>query len=263
VKLRTFRGIGAVVTGASSGIGRALALELAAHGARVALVARRRARLDAVAGEIALAGGRALPLCADVSSRSEVENAAKLARAELGPIELLVNNAGRARHAQFLDWDLDDAEAMLAVNLLGAVYWTRALLPEMLERGRGWLVFMASAAGKTGTPYESAYAASKFALVGFAESISHEVEPRGLHVLTVVPGTYRTELFDAEAWSQLPAVALRMLREPEELARRVVRSLSRGDRELYAPSQLRWAQLVRGVAPGLYRRIVRQMTARR
>lgn len=262
MKLRSFRGIGAVVTGASSGIGRALALELAARGAGVALVARRADRLEAVADEIARAGGRALPLCADVSSRAEVENAAKRARAELGPIDLLVNNAGRARHAPFLDWDLDDAEAMLAVNLLGGMYWARAVLPEMLERRRGWLVFVASAAGKTGTPYESAYAASKFALVGLAESVSHEVEPRGLHVLTVIPGTFRTELFDAEGWAQMPAVARNMVREPEELARRVVRALQRGEHELYAPRRLRWAELVRGISPGLYRRIVRRVSAR-
>ena len=90
-------------------------------------------------------------------------------------------------------------ERMLRVNFLGTLYWTKALLPQMVERRQGWIVFVASVAGKLGVPEESAYAASKFAMVGFAEALSLEVEDAGVHVLTVCPGTVRTEFFDAEA----------------------------------------------------------------
>src|SRR3990172_852160 len=198
-RLTSYHGVTALVTGASSGIGRLLALRLARAGARVGLVARREDRLRELVVEIVSAGGEAVALPCDVSDRQKVFDAARDALERLGGIDLLVNNAGYGRHRRFLDWDLDDMERMMRVNYLGALYWTKALLPQMVQRRRGWIIFVASVGGKLGVPEESAYVASKFALVGLSEALSIELEDEGVHVLTVCPAIVRTDFFDEEA----------------------------------------------------------------
>jgi short-subunit dehydrogenase len=258
--LTSYRDLAALVTGASSGIGRALALRLAREGARVALVARREAELEAVASGIRAAGREALVLPCDVADPEGVAAVAVRALERFGRIDLLVNNAGYGRHCRFLDWDLADAERMLRVNTLGAVYVTKALLPQMVERGHGWVVFMASVAGRIAPPEESVYAASKFALVGLAEALSLEVEERGVHVLTVCPGAIRTPFFDATALGRLPPVARRWMAEPEPLVDAIVAALAAGRRELTFPRRMAPAYAVRALAPGLMRRMLRRST---
>jgi len=149
-RLTSYTGKTALITGASSGIGRLLALRLARAGARVVLVARRDDALRAVAAEIAAAGGTAVVLPCDVADRDQVSAAAAQAVRQCGTIDILVNNAGYGHHRRFVDWDIDDIERMTRVNYLGSVYWTKALLPHMVERRSGWLVFVASVAGKIG-----------------------------------------------------------------------------------------------------------------
>jgi len=259
-KLASYHGLNAVVTGASSGIGRLLALRFAREGARVALVARRVAELEGVAGEIRAAGGEALVLPCDVAERGAVFATAAAAQERLGPIDLLVNNAGYGHHRPFLDWDLDDMERIMRVNFLGSLYWTKALLPQMVERRSGWLVFIASVAGKIGVPDESAYAATKFATVGLAEALSIEVEDAGVHVLTVCPGTIRTPFFDAEALARMPPVAKRSMVDPEPLVEAIVKALAAGKYELTFPRFIAAAYLTKAVAPGFLRRNVKRTT---
>jgi short-subunit dehydrogenase len=260
MKLTSYRGLTALVTGASSGIGKVLALRLAREGARVALVARRAAELDAVAAQIGAGGGEALVLPCDVADRDQVFAAAAAARDRLGSVEILVNNAGYGHHRPFLDWDLDDIEHMMRVNYFGTVYWTKALLPHMVEQRRGWLVFVASVAGKIGVPDESAYAASKFATVGFAEALSIEVEDAGVHVLTVCPGTIRTPFFDQEALARMPPVAKRSMVEPEPLVEAIIKALAAGKRELTYPRPIAAAYAIKSIAPGFMRRNVKRTT---
>ena len=259
-RLESYRGIAAVVTGASSGIGRALALRLAGEGARVALVARREAELEAAASEIRERGGEALVLPCDVEDRAQVEETAGRAVRALGAVDLLVNNAGYGHHRPFLDWDVADMERVMRVNYLGALYFTKALLPGMVERGRGWIVFVASVAGKLASPDESAYVASKFAMVGLAEALSLEVEDAGVHVLTVCPGVIRTPFFDAEALRRMPRVARRQMVEVDGLVDAIVRALARGRREVTHPRRIASAYVVRALAPGFFRRQVRRVT---
>jgi short-subunit dehydrogenase len=191
-----------------------------------------------------------------------VFDAAERAIERLHGIDVLVNNAGYGHHRSFLEWDIDDMEAVMRTNYLGALYWTKALLPQM-ERGRGWIVFMASVAGKIGVPDESAYVASKFALVGLAESLSFEVEDAGVHVLTVCPGAVRTDFFDEEALSRMPAVARRSMIEPGEVVDATVAALAGGRREITVPRRVAPAYAVRAIAPGLMRRGVKRATNRR
>lgn len=255
-KLSSFEEKTAIVTGASSGIGRALALQLAERGARVALLARRKDALDALAEEITSFGGRALALACDVGDREQVFASFRAAEATLGPADLLINNAGYGGHRWFLEWDLDDVERMMQVNFLGAVYCTRAVLDSMVRRGSGWIVFMASVAGRIAPPRESVYAASKSALVGLASALSLEVEHVGIHVLTVCPGAVRTPFFGEGDLEELPPVARRRMVAPEELAGAVLGALRRGRRELTYPRWMALAYAVQGLAPGFTRRQV-------
>ncbi|MFQ5665754.1 MAG: SDR family NAD(P)-dependent oxidoreductase [Candidatus Binatia bacterium] len=258
--LTSYSGKSAVVTGASSGMGRLLALRFAREGARVALVARREAALRRVADEIQAGGGAALVLPCDVAERTQVFAAAEQALGTFGTIDILVNNAGYGRHRPFLDWDLDDMERMLRVNFLGTLYWTKAVLPHMAARHTGWLVFMASVAGKLGVPEESAYAASKFAQVGLAEALSIEVEDAGIHVLTVCPGTIDTPFFDAEALARMPPVAKRMMIQPHKVIDAIIAALAHGKHEITVPKFIATGYLIRVLAPGFMRRNTKRTT---
>jgi len=259
-KLASVRGLHALVTGASSGIGRALALRLARDGARLSLLARRRDALEAVAGEVRAAGAEAQVLICDVADRGASEAAAAEAVAGQGGVDLLVNGAGYGRHRRFVDHEVDDIERMLQVNTLGSIYLTKALLPAMLEARRGWIVFIASVAGKIATPDESVYAASKFAVVGLASALGLEVEEAGVHVLTVCPGAIRTPFFDDEALARLPPVALRQMVEPERLVDAILKALADGRHELTLPRGIRAGYIVQALAPSFMRRQVKRTT---
>jgi len=259
-RLASVRGLHALVTGASSGIGRALAQRLARDGARLSLLARRRAELESLAEEVRAAGGTAQVLTCDVAERAAAEQAAADAVAGLGPVELLVNNAGYGRHRPFVAHEVDDIERMLQVNTLGSIYLTKALLPAMLEARRGWIVFIASVAGKIATPDESVYAASKFAVVGLASALGLEVEEAGVHVLTVCPGAIRTPFFDDEALARLPPVALRQMVEPERLVDAILKALADGRHELTLPRGIRAGYIVQALAPSFMRRQVKRTT---
>lgn len=259
-KLTSCRGLAALVTGASSGIGRLLALRLAAAGARVALTARRAGELEAVAAEIRAAGGEALVLPGDAAERDQVEAVCAQALARFGAVDILVNNAGYGHHRPFLEWDLADMERVMRVNYLGSLYFAKTLAPRMAERQIGWMVFMASVAGRIGTPGETAYAASKFALVGLAEALTLELAEVGIQVLTVCPGVIRTPFFDDEALARMPPVARRQMVAPEGLVEAILNALARGAHELTYPRPLAVAYLVRALAPGFMRRQVRRTT---
>ena len=259
-KLISYHGMTALVTGASSGIGRMLALRFAREGARVALVARRAVELEALAAEIRGAGGEAFALACDVAERASVEQTCAKVLDHFGGLDLLVNNAGYGHHRTFLEWDVADMERMMRVNYFGSLYFTKFLLPQMVERGKGWIVFMASVAGRIGTPEESAYAATKFALVGLADALSIEVEDAGVHVLTVCPGVIRTPFFDAEALERMPPVTRRQWVEPEALVEAIIKALAKGRHELTYPRGLAVAYVVRAIAPEFMRGQVKRVT---
>jgi len=260
MKLTDYRGVNALITGASSGIGRLLALRMAGAGARVALVARRTQELEGLAAEVRAAGGEAIVLPCDVGDRAAVFASAAAAREQLGSVDLLVNNAGYGHHRPFLEWDLDDMERLLRVNFLGTLYFTKALAPAMAAQRRGWLVFIASVAGRIGVPDESAYAASKFAMVGLAEALSVELEDAGVHVLTVCPGAIRTPFFDQEALDRMPPVARRSMVDPEPLVDAIMQALAGGKHELTYPRFIAAGYLTKALAPGFMRRNIKRTT---
>ena len=166
-----YRGRVAIVTGASSGIGRQLALDLAGRGASVVISARRRELLDQVAEECRARGGSVEALIGDVGERAFVDSIAARAVERFGRIDVVVNNAGISKHKQIYHVTADEVDTVLRVNFLAPALLTLAALPAMLRRGEGWVVNISSAAGKIPPPRETVYAASKFALTGFTEGL--------------------------------------------------------------------------------------------
>lgn len=257
-----WRGAGAVVTGASSGIGEALARRLAREGARVVLVARREDELERVAGEIRTAGGEAHVLPCDLADPEAAFEAGEEAERRLGAgaVEILVNNAGYGGHRPVVAWPLDDIQRMMAVNYLSSVAFTKAVLPGMLRAGTGSLVFVASVAGKVPTPLEAPYAASKAALLSFAEALSYEVEDRGVDVLSVCPGVIDTGFFKEEDWAAMPEVAKRGVVAVDGLIDQMMKALARGKREITYPASIAVAYPVRALAPAFFHHSVKRST---
>jgi 3-hydroxybutyrate dehydrogenase len=183
-----------LVTGGSRGIGRAIALAFARAGASVAVAARSEAGIGAVAREIGEAGGRALAVPCDVTDRASVERALDRARASLGPIDVLVNNAGWAESAPLARLDERAWERTLAVNMTGTYLCTRAVVPSMTERGRGRIINIASTAGQIGYAYTAAYCAAKHGVIGFTRAVARELATKGVTVNAICPGWVDTEM---------------------------------------------------------------------
>lgn len=185
----------AFVTGASSGIGRGLAVRLAREGYAVGLAARREDRLKEVAAHVRDHDGTASVHPCDVSDPQQVRRAAADCRAALGPVELLVANAatGLAGRHSMDDLDAEEVERVFRVNFMGAVYAVEAVLPDMLRRGSGQLVAVASVAGFGGMPGRAAYGASKAAMIHFFESLRLDLRPRGVAITVATPGFVDTQ----------------------------------------------------------------------
>lgn len=192
--MESLKGKNALITGAGKGIGRAIAIALAKEGVHVALLARTTSQLEEVASEAKSLGVKAAVVTADVTDITSVNEAIKQATTELGPIDILINNAGTAKFGKFLELEPEEWENIIKVNLMGVYYVTRAVLPEMIERQTGDIINISSTAGQRGAPVTSAYSASKFALIGLSESLMQEVRKHNIRVSTLTPSTVATEL---------------------------------------------------------------------
>ncbi|MGH7172423.1 MAG: SDR family NAD(P)-dependent oxidoreductase [Gemmataceae bacterium] len=238
----TLHGKVAVVTGAASGMGRALCHELAREGVRLGLLDRNAEGLASLAEELRERGvpcGRAI---ADVSDRQAVRSAIHALVGELGPVDMLVACAGITGATFVDDLAVDQTETILRVNLLGVVYTLDAVLPDMLARQSGHIVALASLAGCRGMPFSAAYSASKAALIAYLESLRPPLRRRGIAVTTVLPGFVRTPLM-----TNAPAQPPMSMMEPEAAARHILRAIRRRSRVYAFPwstslllSVLRW-----------------------
>jgi len=189
----------ALVTGASQGIGRSCAVELARAGAVVALAARNEAKLAEVAAEIAANGGQATPFALDVASEHSIQSGAKAILDRFGKVEILVNNAGITRDTLVLRMKRADWDDVLQTNLTGSFLLTQALLGPMLRNRWGRIINISSVVGRTGQAGQVNYAASKAGLIGLTRSLAREVASRGITVNAVAPGyieTAMTEVLD-------------------------------------------------------------------
>jgi short-subunit dehydrogenase len=228
----TFANQVAVITGASSGIGWALAKELARQGAKVGLVARRGEQLRQLAEEIQQAGGVAAHAVADVAEREPAVSAIRAVAEQLGPVDLLVANAGVGAPTALDPLNTADVERMYRVNVFGVVYAIEAVLPAMLARRRGHIAAVSSMAGYKGLPGEWGYTSSKAALNNLLEGLRIQVRDRGIAVTNLCPGFIRTAM-TANNKFHMP-----WLLEADEAARRIVRALARRRKVYHFPWQM-------------------------
>ena len=248
-----------LITGASAGIGRATAIRLARKGASVAICARRADRLDEVAAEIRSAGGRALPVVADVTDDDSMRSFVDLAVAAFGQLDVVIRNAGFGIYGTIETVGPVQMRQLIDVNYLGTYYVARAVLPLFRERQRGHLIVVSSIVGKRGIPYMGAYSATKFAQVGLAESLRAELHGTGIHVSVVYPISTETEFFTVMTdRSGFATRAAGPRQGADDVAKAIERTISRPAPEVYPYRRARGLSVLNALVPGLTDRIVKR-----
>jgi NAD(P)-dependent dehydrogenase (short-subunit alcohol dehydrogenase family) len=232
-----------LITGGSSGIGRAVALRLAGHGARVALAARTESALCAVAGEVAAGGGEALAVPADVTDAEQCRRAVEATVERFGTLDVLICSAGVSMRAPFAESNLAVMERVVRTNFLGTLYATYHAVPHVI-RSRGSLVAISSLTGKRGVPSYAVYGAPKSAVQGLYDSLRLELAPAGVHVGVVSPGFVDTPLRDhvlgpdGKEWDHPPTPPFRIW-PVEKCVDRIERLIVRRKREALLPGFVR------------------------
>lgn len=235
-----------VITGASSGIGRALALALAGEGACLALAARRAEALEALAEEIRRGGGRAAALPTDVADPEQVDRLIDETLRRWGRIDLLVANAGLYLRAPIREVRPEHFERSMAVNFYGALYPVLAALPHMLGRGSGHIVLVSTMDAKKGLPPDAPYVAAKAALAGFGDVLRQELHGTGVRSTLVFPGRVDTPMIER---LRVPAISAKA--SPEAVARAVLRGVRRKRAEVTIPAYTRGLFYLQAISPRL------------
>jgi short-subunit dehydrogenase len=237
-----------LVSGASRGIGAEIAREAVARGSRVGLMARTAPDLDQLNAEL---GGGCAVAAADVVAPDELRPAVGKVVTELGPIDVVVCNAGVGLYGTFLEADVDDIDRVMRINYLGTVHVLKAVLPAMAARGSGHVVIIGSISGRIGSPFEAAYSASKFAQTGLAEALSVELAPFDIGVSLVLPGPVKTSFFDARGHAYDRARPKPVT--PQKVARVALDAVERNRAEAYVSGFMRQAVVSKTLVPPLFK----------
>jgi short-subunit dehydrogenase len=243
-----------LITGASTGIGRCLAIDFAKLGAIVVGCARNKEQLEQTLHEIRSINPAARMFPCDVGDREQVNAMIAEVLGAFGRVDILINNAGVGMRSRFIDTSLDVIEKIMRINYFGMIYCTHAALPSMIAQRRGHIVNISSVAGKVGTLNLSGYCASKFAMNGFSASLHHELKPLGIHVSVICPGPVRTNFSRAFADTKPKSPAFLTL-EPETVSRLVIRAIARKKFEVVMPWSLALFCRAAGIAPNLFQSI--------
>jgi dehydrogenase/reductase SDR family member 7B len=249
-----------IITGASSGIGRALALACAQKGARLVISARNVQKLEEIAGQIRSIGAEVLTVNADVSVEADCEALIGKAVSTYGRIDVLINNAGISMRALFEKVDLDVIRKLMDTNFWGTVYCSKFALPFLL-RSKGSLVGVSSVAGYKGLPGRTGYAASKFAIHGLLEVIRIENMKKGLHVLIACPGFTSSNIrkvalsWDGSSQGETPLDESKLM-PAEEVAERIVQAIIKRKRDLILTGQGKMTVLLNKFFPAFMDRMV-------
>ena len=248
------------ITGASAGIGRAAALRLARDGCAIAACARRADRLDALARDIAVAGGRALTVVADVTSETQMTTFVERTVERFGGLDVMMCNAGFGICGAIDDISPDQMRKLMDVNYFGTFHAARAALAVFRRQGRGHIVIVSSIVGKRGVPYMGGYSATKFAQVGLAECLRSEVAGTNIHVSLVCPVSTSTEFVEVmtrETGSEVSQSA-GPKQSAEDVAEAVARAIARPVPEVYLFFTSRGLVLLNAIAPGFTDRFVQK-----
>jgi len=261
MSLSMFKDHVAVITGASSGIGYELALQLADQGAWLALAARRKEHLETLAEECRARGGRALVVPTDVAEEKQCQNLIEQTSKEYGRIDTLINNAGITIWAKFEDMQvLFPYEKIMQVNYLGSLYCTYYALP-YLKQSQGRIVAISSLAGKTGVPYRSGYSATKFAMAGFFRGIRVELAQYGISVTIVYPDYVQTDTRmkafgpDGKTLQNQPLRRGKRMITVEECSRKILLGTAKRKREVILSLRGKLAPWFNLIAPALVDRV--------
>jgi len=247
------------ITGASAGIGRAIAIRLARDSASVAICSRRRDRLDRVAAEIIQAGGTSLAMVADVAKAADMQTFVDQTVSRWGQIDVLVCNAGYGVYGAIDQIAPEKMQALMEVNYLGTFNAARAALPIFRRQHHGHFVIISSIVGKRGVPYVGAYAATKFAQVGLAECLRAELVGSGIHVTVVYPISTESEFYEVMVQHSGFATRARGPRQPtERVANAVARAIEHPVPEVYPFRLSKALAVANAIAPGLCDRIVKR-----
>jgi len=220
--MESLKGKNAIITGAGKGIGKAIAIALAQEGVNVGLLARTLSDLESLAEELKSMGVKVSIATVDVADMDAVNAAVLKVKNELGTIDILINNAGVASFGKFMELEPSRWEEIVKVNLFGAYYTARAVLPEMIEKQSGDIINISSTAGKNGAAVTSAYSASKFALIGMSESLMQEVRKHNIRVSTLLPSTVASDMaIDLKLTDGNPDKVM----QPEDLAELIIAQL--------------------------------------
>jgi short-subunit dehydrogenase len=242
------------LTGASSGIGEALAYELARRGARVAITARRRELLDEIVSKITQAGGEAYSFPGDVLNLEEMKSLVDAIEKTVAPIDLAIPNAGTHLFTKPEQFDSAEYLSIMQLNFGGVLHSLEAIIPRMLQRGGGHIAPVASLAGYRGLPRAAAYGASKSAVIHFLESIRFHLKPKGITITIVNPGFVKTPLTDKNDF-YMP-----FLVSPEKAAKIICNGIERGKRTVAFPIPFSWiVGLAKFIPAPLYEKIVNQL----
>jgi len=245
------------ISGASNGIGRQIALELARRGAVVVGCGRSRERLIDTLKQLRKLSPASLMIACDVGDPEQVHAMMAKVLGDFGRLDILINNAGIGMRQPFADTPLETIEAMLRTNYLGAVYCTHEVISAMIARGAGHIVNISSVAGKIGTLNMAGYCASKFAMNGWAESLYHELKPLGIHVSLVCPGPVSTD-FNREFRQSEPKAPPSLFVTPEEVARQVIRVIEKNKFEIVTPRWLALLCVIKRLTPGMFRTLAQR-----
>jgi len=245
----TFKNKIVVVTGASSGIGKATCIEFAKRGANIVLVGRRNAQLNQVNDELSKFDVDTLVCSCDVSDKSQVELMTEKILKKFDKIDILVNNAGFAIYGSVSDLTIEEIESQMATNYFGMIYCTKNFLPSMLERKSGHIVNVASVAASIGLPGIASYCASKFAILGFSEGLKHELKGTGVGITVVSPIMVRTNFFDHSSFEKMPKFSLSL--SDKTVAKAIMRAAKSSRLEIIVPSIVRVAVWLKNTFPYL------------
>lgn len=228
----------ALITGASSGIGRAIARAFLQEGADLVVVARRSERLEALAEEAQESGRRCAIVVGDVREEETAVRAVQAALQEFGQLHILVNNAGRATYGNLVETGADDYDSMMDTNMRSTFVFTRHVVPVLLAKGKGSIITIASIAGVMGFAGEAVYCATKFAQVGFTQALDRELRPHGIKVGVVCPGGVKTEFAIGTGRTEEGVAASDML-EAEDVAAAALLIATQPERSRIAEIRMR------------------------